>query len=177
MKKVLIKTYNAKRTLPNTDTRYDCLYLRYRDENNEKHVEFIDRPTFDYFIIKDRESEHAKHPPIYIAESELEKRTVYSDDLLYDIANVTGAKGYYDNCLFNSSLPKSAIQNVFKSPLLYSADTNLEDRYIEKFYSENELFKQYRLRKAYFDIEVDLMPHNNPTEFMDSSLLTSVNNY
>lgn len=167
MKKVLIKTYAGKRKLPDSETKYDCLYIRYRDENNEKHFDFIDRPKYDYYLIKDRNSEHAKHPPIYIHEDELEKHTVYSDDLYYDISRNTGASGYYDTCLFNSSLPRSAVSNVLKSPLLYSADTNLEDRYIEKFYQENELFEGYKLRKAYFDIEVDLMPHGNPKEFMD----------
>ena len=167
MKKVLIKTYAGKRKLPDSDTKYDCLYIWYRDENNEKHFDFIDRPKYDYYLIKDKNSEHAKHPPIYIHEDELEKHTVYSDDLYYDISRNTGASGYYDTCLFNSSLPRSAISNVLKSPLLYSADTNLEDRYIENFYQENELFEGYKLRKAYFDIEVDLMPHGNPKEFMD----------
>ena len=166
-KGVLIKTLRVRRKLsPNSETKYDCLYLWWRDENDVKHCDFIDRPMFEYYILKDRNSEYAKLPPLYIHEDLLEKKEVRFDDLYYDVAKETGTLGFLDSLKFNPNIDSYSYNNLFKSNLLYSADTNIEDRYIEKFYNEHELYETYTLEKAYFDIEVDLMPHGDPREFI-----------
>lgn len=162
----LIKTFKGKR-VTEAGINYDTLLLFYRDENGEKQTIFYDRPEVEYYTIKDKNSEEASHPPLNIEMSKLEKHITYSDNLMRDIAVVTGTLPFYDKIRFNYGVNSYNMKNLFKSPLLYDADFNLEDQYISKFYKEYEPNKNYRLHKSYFDIENDIYHYigfPDPTE-------------
>jgi DNA polymerase elongation subunit (family B) len=151
----LIKTFKGQRT-SETGVEYDTLLLFYRDENGEKKTLFYDRPEVDYYIIKDKNSPEASHPPLYIEKDKVEKHTVYSDCLMRDIAKNTGALGFYDKVRFGSGVNSFEMKNLFKSPLLYEADMDISDAYIGRFYETHKPDPAYKLHKCYFDIETDI---------------------
>ena len=156
MKKgTLIKTFKGTRVSENGN-KYNTLLIFYRDENGNKKTLFYDRPTYDYYILKDKNSFEATHPPLYIDINKLEKHTVYYDNLYRDIAENTGALSFYDKVKFNYGINSFNMNNLLKHPLLYNADMALEDFYIAKFYKEFEPDKAYKLQKCYFDIENDI---------------------
>jgi hypothetical protein len=163
----LIKTYLGSR-ISSTGDQYDTLLLIYRDSKGEKKTIFYDRPEVSYYTLKDRKSEDAVHPPMYEPISKLEKHTTYSDNLFRDIAINTGALSFYDRVRFNYGKREQSynLENLFKSPLLYNADMDIQDQYIAKFYREHNQDQSYKLYKAYTDIETDLMPHGDAKEFV-----------
>lgn len=151
----LIKTFKGQRT-SETGVEYDTLLLFYRDENGDKKTLFYDRPEVEYYIIKDKNSPEASHPPLYIEADKVEKHTTYSDNLMRDIAKSTGALGFYDRVRFGSGVNSFEMKNLFKSPLLYEADMDISDVYIGKFYETHSPNPAYKLHKCYFDIETDI---------------------
>ncbi len=154
-KGTLIKTFKGQRT-SETGVNYDTLLLFYRDENGEKKTLFYDRPEVDYYIIKDKNSPEASHPPLYIDVDKVEKHTTYSDSLMRDIAAKTGALSFYDKVRFSKGPNAFDMKNLFKSPLLYEADMDVSDVYIGKFYENHTPDPSYKLHKCYFDIETDI---------------------
>jgi len=151
----IIKTYKGSRKSVNGD-KYDTVTIFYRDENGEKKTLFYDRPESTYYIIKDKNSDEAAHPPLYIDINKVEKFTTYSDNLYRDIAVNTGALQFYDRVKFSTGPNSYNMRNLFKSPLLYGADIDIQDQYIAKFYREYEPDSNYKLHKCYFDIEADI---------------------
>ena len=151
----LIKTYKGQRVSENGN-KYDTLLMFYRDENGEKKTIFYDRPEMDYYIIKDKNAPEASHPPLYISLDKVDHFTTYSDNLFRDIAVNTGALSFYDKVKFQYGINSYNMKNLFKSPLIYGADVDLQDQYIAKFYREFEPSKSYKLHKCYFDIENDI---------------------
>lgn len=157
-KGTLIKTLKSQRTTSQGE-KYDDLLLFYRDENGKKKTIFYDRPTCDFYVIKDKNSDEAKHPPLYIDKDKVEKHTVYSDNLYREIALATGRKDFFNNVRMNG-YSQYNFKNLFKSPEIYAADIDLEDQYIAKFYNEHESDVGYSLHKCYFDIENDIMDYS-----------------
>lgn len=151
----LIKTFKGTRTTE-TGLKYSTLLLFYRDENGKKKTIFYDRPTFDYYILKDKKSDEAINPPLYISLDKVEKHTTYYDNLFKDVAVNTGALPFYDKVKFNYGVSSYNMNNLLKHSLLYEADINLEDFYISKFYREFKKDPNYKLKKCYFDIENDI---------------------
>ena len=156
----IIKVYHAKRDAANnTDKKYDTVILWYRDENGVKRVKYYDRPLVNYYILKDKESPEATHPPLYIEESKLEKITVPSDELFRDIAIRTNCLTYYDKIIQSKGYESEFLKNLHRHPWVYNSDTDLSDYIIKQFYKEYEPDPNYKLHKCYFDIEVDLAPN------------------
>ena len=156
MKKgTLIKTFKGTRTSESGE-KYNTLLLFYRDENGEKKTIFYDRPLFEYYILKDKNSLEATLPPLYIDIDKLEKHSTYFDNLYRDVAVNTGTLPFYDKVKFNYGPTSYNMNNLLKHPLLYGADIDLEDFYIAKFYREFENDPSYKLKKCYFDIENDI---------------------
>lgn len=164
-KGTLIKTYKGTRITAN-DAKYDTLMMVYRDENGIKQTIGYDRPTMDYFVLKDKESQEAINPPMYIESDKVQKYSSHSDMLFREIAIHTSALSFYDRVRASKGSNAYDMKNLFKSPLLYGADMDLEDQYIAKFYENFESDANYKLHKSYFDIETDLMPNGDPREFI-----------
>ena len=155
----LIKTYRGSRET-DQGQKYDTLVLIYRDENGEKKTLYYDRPTVDYWVLKDKNSPEAVNPPMYISVDKVDHFTTYSDNLYRDIATNTGAMNYYNKIKFNYGANSYTMKNLFKSPLLYGADIDMEDQYVAKFYKEFQPNPGYKLHKCYFDIENDIYHYN-----------------
>ena len=154
----LIKVITSKRKINDT-TEYDSLLLIYRDEKGQKKTRFIDRAEVPYYLIKDKESQDAISPPMFIEKEKLIKNTTYSDLLFREIATKTDSLNYYDRALMSWGLNSYAMKNLFKHNWLYDTDMDYADRYIAKFHEEFEPDESYKLHKCYFDIEVDIMPN------------------
>lgn len=154
----LIKSFNGKRKTA-TGAVYDCVILWYRDAEGKKRTLFYDRPKVPYYIIKDKNSPEAQYSPLYIHEDKLEKYEVYSDMLYRDIAIKTNCIHYYDKVLATKGPTAYEMKNLFRHPLVYDADMDIQDRKIAEFYEEYDPDPKYKLHKCYFDIEVDLAPN------------------
>ena len=152
----IIKTFQGKRTSA-SGSEYDVIIIWYRDENGVKRTICYDRPEVSYYLIKDKNSKEALHPPLYISKDLVEKHTTYSDLLYRDIAVNTGSLQYYDQVLASKGQNAYVMKNLFKHNYVYDADMDLNDRYIAKFHEEFKPDINYKLHKGYFDIEVDLM--------------------
>jgi len=61
--------------------------------------------------------------------------------------------------MFSEGMKSNSFKNLMKHNFIYNSDMDISDRYIKNFYEEYEADKNYKLHKAYFDIEVDLMPN------------------
>lgn len=152
----LIKAYSGSRKTKNGDY-YDVVLLVYRDESGNKKTLFYDRPEVSYWLIKDKESAEASNPPMYIESKKVQEVRVYSDLLYRDVASKTNAISFYESVLSAKGPKARDMRNLFKHPWVYGADMDLCDRYIAKFQSEYDPDPNYRIRKCYFDIEVDLL--------------------
>lgn len=156
----IIKVYHATRDVKNNiEKKYDTVIVWYRDENGIKKAKYYDRPLISYYIIKDKESEEAKYPPLYIEESKLEKITVHSDELFRDMAIRTNSLTYYDQIIQTKGLNSEFLKNLHRHPWVYNSDTDISDYIIREFYKEYQPDPGYKLHKCYFDIEVDLAPN------------------
>ena len=79
--------------------------------------------------------------------------------MLYrEIALATDQLSYYDKVLASKGPQSYEMKNLFRHPLVYDADMDVQDRLIADFYNEFEPNKNYKLHKCYFDVEVDLAP-------------------
>lgn len=153
----LVKTLSIKREIT-PDTTYDAVLLWYRDKEGIKRTRFIDRAKVPYYIIKDKESEEAKNPPMFIEREKVDEHLIWSDSLYREIALQTDAMEFYDRCR-NEGRNTRNMMNLLKHPYIYNADMDVADRYIKYFNEEFEPDIDYKLHKCYFDIEVDLMPN------------------
>lgn len=162
----LIKVFPIKRKI-NADLEYDSLLIWYRDEKGVKQVKYVDRAMVPYYIIKDKESQDAITPPIFIEREKVDKVMTYSDSLYREIASKTNSLAYYDRVSLNFGSKSRNMKNILKHPWIYDADMDIADRYIKNFHEEFEPDMNYKLHKVYFDIEVDLMEYGftpNPTD-------------
>lgn len=153
----LIKVLPIKRKIAE-DTTYDSLLIWYRDENGEKKMDFVDRAQVPFYLLKDTTSPEASTPPMFIEEDKVDKIETYSDMLYREVAVRTNSMAYYDRVLLTWGPNSSNMKNLLKNNLIYDADMDVTDRYIQKFNNEHEVDSKYKLYKCYFDIEVDLMP-------------------
>lgn len=150
-KGTIIKVITAKR--PFKISMVDSVLIFYRDENGVKQRQFVDRAQLPYYLIKDKESPEALNPKIFIKKELVEKNIAYSDCLYREIAQQTKAINYY-----TQYEKRYDVKNILKHPWVYDADMDISDRYIANFNEEYEPDVNYRIHKAYYDIETDLMP-------------------
>lgn len=158
IKGTLIKVVPVKRKITN-DISYDSVLLFYRDENGEKKTEFIDRAKVPFYILKDKESEEAYAPPMFIKREKVDRIMVYSDMLYREIALRTDSTSFYDRVISNYPvrLQERNLKNLLKHNYIYDADMDISDRYIKNFNESHEPDVNYSLHKCFYDIEVDLM--------------------
>lgn len=155
-KATLIKVLPIKRKINNT-CEYDSLMLWYRDEAGNKKLQFVPRAQVPYYMLKDKESQEAITPPMFIEADKVEKYVVYSDVMYREIAMKTDSLSYYDRVTLNFGPRSSNLKNLLKHNLIYNADMDVADRYIKDFNESHEQDMNYKLHKCYMDIEVDLM--------------------
>jgi DNA polymerase elongation subunit (family B) len=154
----LIKAYVTKRKVSES-TEFDAVLLIYRDENGEKKSLFYDRAEVPFYMIKDKESQEASAPPMFIEADKVEKTVINSDLLFREISMKTDSLYYYDRVLTTWGKNDSNMKNLFKHNWLYDTDMDIADRYIARFHESYKPDEKYKLHKCYFDIEVDLMPN------------------
>lgn len=154
----LIKVVPVKRNIGENLT-VDSLLIFYRDENGVKRTKFVDRAVVPFYILKDKNSPEAEAPPMFIEAEKVDKVECYSDMLYREIALRTDSMQYYDRCLVSGGQKSNNFKNLLKHNLIYNADMDVADRAIKDFNDEYEADENYKLHKAYFDIEVDLMEH------------------
>ncbi len=157
-KGTLIKVVPIKRNIGENLT-VDSLLIFYRDEKGIKQTRFIDRATVPFYILKDKNSPEAEAPPMFIEREKVDQVLCYSDMLYREIALQTDSMQYYDRCVINGGNKSSNLKNLLKHNYIYNADMDVADRAIKEFNEEFETDESYKLHKAYFDIEVDLMEH------------------
>lgn len=124
----------------------------YRDLNTmEKHLETIDDPDIEYYMLN--EGETAAKKALFIEKEKVSPVTCKYRQIEKDIAQRTDNLNFFQENIYNGNraLNKrlhSDCVNVFRS------DMNIEDYYRFKF---NNMYKNnsYSPTKAYFDIEVD----------------------
>jgi len=140
-------------------TYYDSILIWYRDAEGKKQYIFVPRAEVPYYILKDLSSPERYSPPMFIERDKVERKTAFSDMLYNDIAGQVDSltnsylmRTYLDSCIGNPS----AARNILKHNLIYDADMDIADRYIQKFHEEYEPDKGYALHKCFMDIEVDL---------------------
>ena len=122
-----------------------------------KRTRFIDRAEVPYYILKDKNSEEAISPPMFIEKEKVEKFVTYSDLLFREIAMKTDSLSYWDRVALNWTEKSSNMKNLLKHNYIYNADMDIADRYIKNFNEEFDQDPNYKLKKVYMDIEVDLM--------------------
>ena len=157
-KGTLIKVVPIKRNIGDNLT-VDSLLIFYRDEKGIKQTRFIDRATVPFYILKDKNSPEAEAPPMFIEREKVDQVLCYSDMLYREIALQTDSMQYYDRCVINGGNKSSNLKNLLKHNYIYNADMDVADRAIKELNEEFETDESYKLHKAYFDIEVDLMEH------------------
>lgn len=153
----LIKVLPIKRKI-DAETEYDSMLIWYRDEKGVKQTRFVERAEVPYYVLKDKESEAAIAPPMFIERDKVEKHITYSDNLFREIALKTDSMSYYDRWNGSRSA-KSNLKNLLKHNYIYDSDMDVTDRYIKQFMEEFQPDINYKLHKCYFDIETDLMPN------------------
>jgi hypothetical protein len=150
----IIKTYHDYHYYPN-GAKTDVVVIIYIDKDGNKQKMIIDRPSFDYYIIKDKNSPEAANPPMYISKDMVEKRTVFYDDLYHDVAKETGTMDFFNTVNFSEGPNGNSMKNILKHNWLYNADQDIEDYYIGKFYKQYRPNPDYVFKKCYFDTETD----------------------
>ena len=81
----LIKVLPIKRKI-DAETEYDSMLIWYRDDKGVKQTRFVERAEVPYYVLKDKESEAAIAPPMFIERDKVEKHITYSDNLFREIA-------------------------------------------------------------------------------------------
>lgn len=150
----LIKSYHDYRYFRD-GFKTDIVVLIYVDGSGKKQKIVINRPKFDYYIIKDRSSPEAGNPPMYIGKDKVDKKTVFYDNLYHTVAEDTGAMDFYNRARFSGEKSDRQMRCLLKHNWLYNADQDIEDYCIGQFYQTHKPDPNYAIRKFYFDTEVD----------------------
>ncbi len=137
---------------------FNSILQIYRDSNGEKKTIYTNRSKSTFYVVKDKNSPEATHPTGSMKLEKLVKHTVYTDHLFKEVAKEIGCTEYYDRCKSGNPYQfKQAARNMLRHPFLYGADLDICDEYTKQFHESFERDPSYKLHKAYFDIEVDLM--------------------
>jgi DNA polymerase elongation subunit (family B) len=122
-------------------------------DGSVKKKAWIDEdPEYTYFMTKDPEL--FDKPRNFVETEHVRPITVRYDNLLYDIAKQTDQLDYYKACKANGKYRET--KNVLKHKDVHLADLDIADYKIDEWLRLNKQ-EVIPLRKAYFDIEVDIM--------------------
>lgn len=149
---ILNAMYNYPQKDPSTN-KWDkgCMTVVYQDnDTNEKHVEEIEDPTYDFFMAKP--DVNINHNLFFISKSKVDKVTVPYRDLLKKIAELTGEMQFYKNNIASGNRKQNA--RLHMNPRIFESDMHVEDKYFLMFDREYQN-PAIQPTKAFFDIEYD----------------------
>lgn len=142
----------------NENSGTELVYI-YRDEQGNKQCKFVGKPVLPYAIAK---------PGVKLNNFVLKNDVTYyeapADTLIHHIAEALGPQAlkYRDRIrmLYGNNIREmeNKMQNIHKIPGVYDSDMSVEDRYHNNFYKMFDPNPEYQLKKAFYDIETDLMP-------------------
>lgn len=133
----------------------DMLYITWRDEHEEKHLEIIENPPMDIYFTKE---ECRNHSHVKTCETllNLDKVTVHYKDIIYKIAQDMGETGKAKlSDILQSGQAYNRIKEMFFYPYVYGADFDIRDWYRIQWLQKMNTDKVVKLHKGFLDIEVD----------------------
>lgn len=136
----------------------DALFMVIRDnDTGEKEIKIIERPTIEYFVVKDKDNV-PPYSQICIPKNLVEPRVVEYSKRELEMCKELGIDKEYIE-LRRKNPPFNVVrdfinENVYKSPYIYSANTQIETYYKEKFIKEHGLNVPTDFNVSYYDIEV-----------------------
>jgi hypothetical protein len=144
------------------------------DETNTSDIKIIERPTIEFYTIKDP-STAKPYNEMFISKDLVDTHVVEYSKRDLEICKYLGIKNEYKRLKAlpyskeNRELLNSWMnENVYKSPLVYGADIDVEDFYKTKFIEENGSEVPKILNISFFDIETyiykfkEQVDQNNP---------------
>lgn len=152
------------------------------DETNTSEIKIIERPTIEFYTIKDRDNCKPWNE-MYISKDLVDKHVVEYSKREIEICKCLGIEEEYKRLKreangrfydFNEAKEarnrfKSFInENIYKSPYIYGADVTIEDYYKTKFMIENNNALPRKLNVSFYDIETYIyhfktqVDQNNP---------------
>ena len=128
----------------------DYLVIVYRDNvTGKKHHQIIYEPDYTFYMIKDQSPDYNQ---LFIDKDKVEPVTCKYSKLLRTIADVTGNSEFYMSNIQNGNRKEN--DKLHTLPNIFASDIPIED-YYRKLFSQNYTNDIYRLKKGYFDIEVE----------------------
>lgn len=151
---ILNTYYNYPTYDPETHKKImdDFLVIVYKNlDTNKTEYEIIRKPTYMYYVLKP-EYKMPDYNLLFIERDKVEPREVPYNDLLKDIATITGNEEFYKSNLVNGNRKEN--QKLFTCTNIFNADNDIESHYRFRFANtyQNNICS---LRKGFFDIEVD----------------------
>ena len=134
--------------------KYDhgSMTLVYKDLNtNEKHVECIDDPEIEYYVLN--EGERVPPKALFVEKDKVTMKTSKFRNLERDLAKLTGKEEFYKDNIYNGN--RYMNRHIHSDSInIFNSDMNINDFYRYKF---DRMYKNkpFKATKSYFDIEVD----------------------
>lgn len=162
----------------------DVLFMIIKDdETNTSEIKMIQRPTIEFYTIKDPASAKP-YNEMFIDKNLVDTHVVEYSKRDSEICKYLGiydqyrdlksnASKYYANTI-DSKNARDNLRNfmndyVYKSPLIYGADLDIEDFYKTRFMRENSMDVPKILNVSFYDIETyiyhftkETVDQNNP---------------
>lgn len=161
----------------------DALILTIKDDvTNETELKIIERPTIEFYTIKDPET-CKPYNEMYISKDLVETHTVEYSKRDAEICKYLGIYDEYRTLKSNANKRYSDYNETIKardafkdfmnhkvhmSPLIYGADIGIEEFYKTKFMLENGINVPKKLNVSFYDIETYIyhfhtqVDQNNP---------------
>jgi len=144
------------------EERPDSIIIVSKDMNGEKHLTYIEKPEFSFYVTKDIVKQDGKYLD-YIPLDECKKVTCRYNNKYYHMAKATTnkeAKNYYKRCIDDKHYKKLREMD-YLFPEFHSSDVNIEDYYIKEFLNQNNYEKcNFGIDISVFDIECDIADYD-----------------
>lgn len=131
------------------------LIFRDNSDGTKHHVQ-IEDPEYEYYITKP--NVYLDHQEMFYPESKLDRVLCKYSELEKDIAERTNNMEFYMNNIKCGN--RIANKELHKLECVFSSDMHIEDKY-RLMFSKTYTNSSYELKKAYIDIEIDMIddPH------------------
>lgn len=143
----------------------DALILVIRDSDDKyAHLKIIERPKIEWYSVKDP-STVPNYNEMFLDRNLVDTHEVEYSKRDLDICKFLGIEKEYENLKknqYNYEGGRQAFQSfmnekVYKNPLIYGADMDLEDFYKTRFMEEHSSDLPNNLNLSFMDIEVDIL--------------------
>jgi len=147
----------------------DVLFMVIKDSNNPySSIKIIEKPTIEWYSVKDPNTV----PPyneMYLDRNLVDTHVCEYSKREEDICKYLGILEEYKRLKKNQYNEENGREifrnfmneNVYKSPLIYGADMDLEDFYKTKFIEENGTDLPNNLNVSFMDIETDIFTNKD----------------